>query len=132
MKGNLNLTQQLLNSIAYHLSGRAECRGATYRLAVGMEDAEQETQMFLSDRDDVRKRIWFSPSIDVFPSIHERKPGSQIPVISHIILSHFRDEVFDSTDDFGNLLIREDSLVPGIYEYRPSEVRQRRRWVRVK
>lgn len=130
--GSTKLTQKFLNQIAYHLSGRPECKGATYTLAIGMLDDSLTYQIELNQEENIKCRVIFSPDISVFPNRHDRKPGSQIPVLSHILKTHF-PETLRGCDSFGNLLIREGKFVPGIYVYKPySTQHSRRKWFKVK
>lgn len=107
-------TESLLRSVATHLSGRVDCRGITYTLCI-----------------DEQQNISFSPNIQVFPSRYRRKQEDKVPVIDHILFTHFSD-IFLDRDASGKMVIAPNTLVPGTYEYQPSFDNKRRRWVRIK
>lgn len=105
------LTQEFLKQIALHLSSRAECRGATYRVTIS--DSE----------------LTFHPKVEVFPDRHHRKSTDKVPVSFHVA-SHFVDMLNPRMEN-GKLYLDTPELVPGVYEYQPSVDGKRRRWVKI-
>ena len=95
-----NNTLELLALIAQHLSGRKELRHVEYTVTI---DAGI---------------IWISHNIFVFPDRHTRKPGTQLPVIEHIMQYHCNCKM--------------PELIPGTYKYELSASSKCRRWTRIK
>lgn len=105
-------TRDLCYSLAQHLSNRKECRGAEYMLAI--HDGN----------------IVFSPNICVFPDRHTRKSGTELPVLDHVLRTHF-PEANMVKDKFGSIRVCPDSFVSGIFRYSTSVNKRSRKWFRV-
>lgn len=106
------LTLKLLKSLSSHLSSRRDCKGKPYILCIHSDSPY----------------ISFFPKVSVFPDQFHRKSVDKIPVESHVILSHFREELFDRIDESGRLCIQPGKLVPGLYLYESSVNNKCRRW----
>lgn len=125
-------TEYLLKTISDHLSGRKDCKGQIYRVALCVEDDKQLVTTIINKQSrDMTKRIVFTPDVKVFPNIHNRKPTDKINIIKHVLKEHYR-YMIDGVDNNGNYLIFDGFVVPGIYEYQISMNGKRRRWVRLK
>ena len=114
------ITESFLRCISSHLASRADCRGVTYRVVISATTVN------------------FSLNIGVYIDKHHRKPCHKMPVVDHVILYHFADNLLticdlsdDMSDNSDTLHIQKGILVPGTYEYRCSIDRRRRRWERV-
>lgn len=123
-------TEDVLKSIAWHLSSKKQCSGKVYRVAIGLKDEEQQSCIqLLHNNTDFSNVIMFD--IDVTLKSHVGSRTHMMPVIQHILMQHFSDVVSD-THVIGNVCnIKPDSLVSGIYEYRPFASGKYRRWFRV-
>lgn len=104
------LTQKFLYSISDHLSSRSDCSKLNYSVTIG------------------HNVIYFEPPIQVCPSTHVRKRQARESIVEHIIFRHFHSTLYDGSDKFGNMQIRRDALVPGVYVYESSIDNKRRRW----
>lgn len=126
-KKKIRLTEQVLSSISRHLSGRKDCRGRVYRVAIGVKDPMQAVSRnwpFSADGS-----IFFDIDIKIRPS---RRSGKyRVPVIQHIMFDHFRDDVCAGCANGNQVQIYPNSLVPGIYEYRRSSTGKYRKWFRL-
>lgn len=126
-KKKIRLTEQVLLSISRHLSGRKECRGKIYRVAIGVKDPMQAvSRNWPFSADD---SIFFDIDIRIKPSRH--KGAHKIPVIQHIMFDHFREDVCTGCANGNQVQIYPNSLVPGIYEYRQSASGRYRKWFRL-
>lgn len=125
------LTQQFLQCIAQHLSSRPECKGISYRIAIGVYDSilyPQEVSMF--EKELSNKRVLFHPNIYVYPDRHHRKDTDKVGVVYHVASSHFENMILTYQED-GCTYVDTDKLVCGVYEYQPSVDNKKRRWVRI-
>lgn len=104
------LTQKFLYSISDHLSSRSDCSKLNYSVTIG------------------HSVIYFEPPIQVCPSTHVRKRQARESIVEHVIFRHFHSTLYDGSDKFGNMQIRRDALVPGVYVYESSIDNKRRRW----
>lgn len=104
------LTQKFLYSISDHLSSRSDCSKLNYSVTIG------------------HNVIYFEPPIQVCPSTHVRKRQARESIVEHVIFRHFHSTLYDGSDKFGNMQIRRDALVPGVYVYESSIDNKRRRW----
>lgn len=135
MDSRTELTEDLLNCIAKHLSGRRECQGVTYRVVLGMQDNSSEHLNLENEFEcvvDFNHYISFSPHINVYRDKHHRKSCDKSSIEEHVILYHFSNTLYCSRETSGHIKINRDLIIPGIYEYQPSIDKKRRRWVRVK
>ena len=134
MDGRTKLTKEFLNCVAKHLSGRSECRGVTYRIVIGVEDNAVQHLFNLKGYAKISFEDYamFLPHVLVFPDRYHKKVYHKLPILDHVLLYHFQDTLYKGHDDKGNIKIRTDALIPGVYEYQPSVDMKRRRWVRVK
>ncbi len=127
----INLTESILSSIATHLAQKKSCRRKTYRVAIGMYDAEQNVcrQMFYSDKGSCYNFIFF----DCDARIKEHSTYGrrfEEPAIQHIIIKHFPD-VWAGAANGNQVQIKHWMLIPGIYEYRLSASGKYRKWFKV-
>lgn len=135
MDSRTELTKELLNCIAKHLSSRRECQGVTYRVALGMKDESSEYLKLKDESEhiiDFNHYISFFPRIDVYRDRYHRKSCDKSSVEEHVILYHFSDSLYCGRQTSGHININKDLIVPGVYEYQPSIDKKRRRWVRIK
>lgn len=106
-------TRRFLNLIAYHLSGRSECKGVEYHCII------------------CDNYVSFKPYVEVFRSKHNRNYSDKISVDRHVLFEHM-SELLQDTEGLGTLvLIKNRCMVRGHYVYRCSVGRKRRRWERV-
>lgn len=106
----INNTEQLLKSIAWHLSAKRGCRGKVYTVIID---------------DD---KVTFN--IDIELQSHSSKV-QKTPVIQHIFLYQF-PLIMAYTQDINNTCnIKPGVLIPGKYEYRPFASGKYRRWFRI-
>lgn len=125
------LTQQFLQCIAQHLSSRSECKGVTYRIAIGEYDTVLAPPCISMFEDSLAKnRVLFSPNVAVFPDRYRRKDTDKVSVVYHVASAHF-DEMLLTYQEDGCTFIQADNLVRGVYEYQPSIDNKKRRWVRL-
>ena len=125
------LTQQFLQCIAQHLSSRLECKGISYRIAIGVYDSilyPQEVSMF--EKELSNKRVLFHPNTYVFPDRYHRKDTDKVGVVYHVAASHFEDIILTYQED-GCTYVDTDKLVCGVYEYQLSMDKKKRRWVKI-
>ena len=108
------LTEKFLYSISDHLSSRSDCSKLNYSVTIG------------------HNMIYFEPPIQVCPSTHVRKRQARESIVEHVILRHFHATLYNGSDEFGNMQIHKDALVPGVYIYESSIDNKRRRWHRVR
>lgn len=106
-----DMTVKLLRCIAEHLSGRDDCKGLEYRVAI-------TDNMLLID-----------PQREVFPNTHWRKPTDKISVVGHVMKYHFT-EFYNFTDQMHEIHIKSGVFVPGRYVYKLSSDGKKRRWER--
>lgn len=130
-KQKTELTTRVLNCISSHLSGRADCRGMIYRVAIYVRDDDSSTFRNWSE-DSCLGSIFFDTIVRVYPDIHHRRDIDRRPVIQHVIIDHFYDELFAGAANGNQVQILRGKLVPGIYEYRPYSNNNRRRWFKIK
>ena len=95
-----NNTQELLMLLAQHLSGRTELRHVEYMVVID------------------NSAVQVSHDVAVFPDRHTRKPGTQLPVLEHIIQYHYNNKL--------------PELISGTYKYELSASNKSRRWTRIK
>jgi hypothetical protein len=134
-KERTDLTRKLLLCISDHLSTRKECRGKTYRVAIGVRDETQSIcniKNFIGDSKAAENYIFFETPIQVFPNRYNRKDWDKRPVIQHIIYAHFWNELSPGAGSGCMVQIHCNKLIRGIYEYQPSLNNKRRRWVKIK
>ena len=122
-------TNEVLKSIAWHLSGKKRCSGRIYRVAIGCKDMKQQACISILPEDaDYSNIVMFD--IDVSLKSHVGSRTHMMSVIQHVLIQHFPDIVSD-TYIIGNVCsIKSNTLVPGIYEYKPFASGKYRRWSR--
>lgn len=140
-KQKAELTSKVLKCISDHLSGRQDCRGRIYRVAIYVRDDEQiVSKLWPTDYKEIdgdvkecgcSKSIFFDAPIRVCPDIYHRRDIDKHPVIQHVIMEHFYEELFAGSANGNQVQILRGKLVPGVYEYRPYNSNNRRRWVKV-
>lgn len=113
-------TLNILQSISYHLSGKEECKGATYRVKIE-EWGSYHQYSFVKLENPV--------GIQIFPSRYHRKFWDKSPVIQHVILKHFSD-IFAYSANGDEVTVHTNMVVCGTYEYKPVG-RNYRRWFKV-
>lgn len=96
-------TRRLLNLLSSHLSTRKGCSGTEYVLKISGDTIE------------------FSPNVYCFPDLHKRKQTDRMPILEHVLLQHMSDVLRSQYDTI---------FVDGIYWYKLSVDRSRRRWTR--
>lgn len=109
------LTKELLNSIANHLSGRKDCKGVNYVVTIHHPHST----------------LTIVPNIQVLPNRYRRCERDKVSVLVHVIQEHMT-ELFVGFDSQMNLVVESDMLVPGTYVYESSIDGKRRRWNRLK
>ncbi len=125
-------TKQLLQAISKRLSSRKSCRRIEYTVCIGTTYDEPDHQRSLSDYDDVHDIIMFYPEREVFPDTHHRRSTDLIDIVSCIIMTKFKNNIFSYVDNLGKIHFVDGSLVPGVYKYILSVTKKRRKWVRIK
>lgn len=115
------LTEMFLTTLSKHLSSRDSCKGVEYQVVISQCD-EDTSVCYIS----------IQPNVHVFPNVHSRRPEDKLPVVDHIVLSHFYSELYGHADIKGNICVIRDNIVPGTYLYQLSADRRRRRWTRLK
>lgn len=108
------LTKELLNLVASHLSSRSDCKGVNYIVSIEEDDS-----------------ITFSPPIKVFPNRYRRCERDKVNVIAHVVQEHIPELFIDVHNDM-RTLVDTTCLIRGVYEYQSSIDKKRRRWVRTK
>lgn len=108
------LTKKFLYCISRHLSSRADCSKLNYSVTIG------------------HSCIYFQPPIQVCPSTHVRKRQARESILEHVVVRHFHKQVYDGVDNYGNVKIRSEVLLPGVYSYESSVDNKRRRWQKVR
>lgn len=108
------LTKKFLYCISKHLSSRADCSRLNYSVTIG------------------HNCIYFEPPVQVCPSIHVRKRQARESIVEHVVVRHFHKQVYGGTDNYGNVKIQCDVLLPGVYLYESSVDNKRRRWQKVR
>lgn len=125
------LTQKFLQCIAQHLSGRADCKGTTYRIAIGVWDSVLLPPCISMFEEELgENRVLFSPNVMVFPDRYRRKETDKVSVVYHVAAAHF-DRMLLSYQEDGCTFIETSGLVKGVYEYQSSVDKKKRRWVRI-
>lgn len=125
------LTQQFLQCIAQHLSGRPECKGVAYRIAIGTYDTVLlPSSISMFEEELAQNRVLFSPNVFVFPDRYRRKDTDKVGVVYHVAANHFDDMLLTYQED-GCTFVNTENLVKGIYEYQSSVDNKKRRWVRI-
>lgn len=112
------LTQQFLQCIAQHLSGRPDCKGVEYVVTIG---------------DNVFKHIdlvTMEPFKFVFPDKYRRNQIDKLPIIAHVAKEHF-PHLFINIDGRFEAHLDVSQLVKGVYVYQSSFDKKKRRWVKV-
>lgn len=125
-------TKQLLQAISKRLSSRRSCRRIEYIVCIGTTYDEPDHQRSLSDYGDVHDIIMFYPEREVFPDTHHRRSTDLIDIVSCIIMTKFKNNIFSYVDNLGKIHFIDGSLVPGVYKYILSTTKKRRKWTRVK
>lgn len=108
-KGDLTLL--LLKYISDHLSGRGDCKGIEYRVAI------------------TKDKVIIEPKREVFPSIYKRKQTDKLNVVSHVMKVHFT-EYFNYVDEMHETHVKSNTFVEGRYIYKLSSDKKSRRWER--
>lgn len=125
------LTQQFLQCIAQHLSGRPDCKGVTYRIVIGVYDSVLVPPCIsMFEEELAENRVLFSPNVMVFPDRYRRKETDKVNVVYHVAANHF-DKMLLTYQEDGCTFIDTANLVKGVYEYQPSVDNKKRRWVRL-
>lgn len=124
-------TVNLLYCISDHLSSRKDCKGQTYRVAIGVRDDKQYISENWPETWNIHQCIFFQTPVQVFPSRHDRKAWDKQPIIQHVVIDHFPD-IFAGAANGCQCQIHTGKLVEGIYEYRASLNTKNRRWFRIK
>ena len=104
-------TELLLKSIAWHLSSKRDCRGKTYKVIID------------------NNTVYFDISTTL--QSHSGGRNCMMPVIQHIIIEHFSDIADKNPVVNNHCNVIPDSLVPGIYEYRPFASGKYRHWFKI-
>lgn len=124
-------TQKFLQTLSQHLSSREECKGLTYRIAIGVyDDKVFPTQISMFEEELRHKRVCFFPNVLVFPDRHHRKETDKVNVVTHVARDHY-DDLLCTYQEEGCVFVQTDNLVKGVYEYQPSVDHKKRRWVRL-
>lgn len=110
------LTQQFLQCIAQHLSGRADCKGVEYAVTIGHDTFEE--------------LVVIEPPKFVFPDRYQRAEINRISVIAHVAKTHF-PELYIHTHDMLTTHVDTSQLVKGVYLYQSSFDKKKRRWVKL-
>lgn len=124
-------TQQFLQCISQHLSSRPECRGVTYRIAIGVYDTQLIPPSISMFEDELSgNRVLFKPNVLVFPDRYSRKDTDKVSVVYHVAANHFNHILLTYQED-GCTFVDTSKLVKGVYEYQSSVDNKKRRWVRI-
>lgn len=108
-------TFKFLQSVASRLSGRSDTKHIEYIVTICSENSQ----------------ISISPNYEVYPDMHHRKHTDLRCIIDHIILTKFGDILYKGYDDYGHIVVNSDLLTPGVYHYKLSDDRKRRKWERL-
>lgn len=138
-KHNINkTTKQFLLSISKHCSNSVKLKYEEYYVVICKHDGRIpmyiEQLRTISPENTVR----MYPHVEIFPDVHHRKQANKLSAVNHVILDHFHDEVFDHIDEHGNIVVKEDCLVPGTYKYGYNygttgpDYRAGRHWMRIR
>lgn len=131
-------TVEFLKSIADRLASRVDCKQVEYIVAIG----EPLTYFSvigksLSSDELILNRVssgevCMKPQIDVYPDTHHRKSTDKCSILDYVLITKFYDTCYDGIDEYGHARFREGSLTPGVYKYRLSVDKKRRKWSRIK
>lgn len=107
-------TKQFLQSIAYHLSSRDDCKDLEYEVSIKHDSN--------SDFDIVE----VSPYITVFPSTFYRRESDRRSIAYHVLIHHFPDILDPSDPNIARIM--SGMLVTGTYVYTKYPLISRRKW----
>lgn len=130
METRYRLTEKFLKTISSRLSGRSDCRRVNYLVYIGRDPIDNWK---VSDNDlrDPTNYVFFIPNRYVYPNVHKKSDIDKRPIIDHVILTYFKQQLFNGYDEYGKLRVYTKNLIPGVYEYESSVNGKSRRWVKV-
>lgn len=110
-------TKQLLQSISSHLSYRSCCRQVQYVVTIS---DNYEIQMY--------------PDIQVFPNRYNHRKSDKLSVLEHVLREHVPSPYLPLDTDNGckGYVVLSKHFVPGVYTYKLSIDKKRRKWIRTK
>lgn len=109
-------TEAVLKSIAWHLSSKRKCKGKTYRVIIRVSESAGIVEQYASFECDEKLRS------------HRNRDYMARP-LEHVISDHFPDYCVRARPMYCRL--KRDTCVPGVYEYRLSASGRYRRWCKV-
>jgi len=134
-----DITKEFLIALSDRLSGRSDCKGVEYIVAISVSNVDMLDKygldtnsvlhgMNLPDKylDNV---VIFHPYRLVYPNRYERKESNKLNVLE-LIAKRF-DGLFNGLTDDGDLYVNSGYLSPGLYRYTLSVDRRRRKWERL-
>lgn len=118
-KMQVQRTEQLLKSIAWHLSSKRKCKGAIYEVII--QDSYDAPEDICS--------VCCNQEVQLRSHLNRNYMCS---VVEHILTHHF-EELQNYTDQAlaQKCLVRKNLFLPGKYEYQISASGKYRRWCRV-
>ena len=130
-------TLEFLKSIADRLASRVDCKQVEYIVAIGeplvyfsvIGKSLNSDELLLNRVSSSGVRM--KPQIDVYPDTHHRKPTDKCSILDYVLITKFYDSCYDGVDEYGHATFREGSLTPGVYKYRLSVDKKRRKWTRI-
>lgn len=131
-------TVEFLKSIADRLASRVDCKQVEYIVAIGepliyfsvIGKSLSSDELILNRVSSGEVRM--KPQIDVYPDTHHRKSTDKCSILDYVLITKFYDTCYDGIDECGHARFREGSLTPGVYKYRLSVDKKRRKWSRIK
>ena len=131
-------TVEFLKSIADRLASRVDCKQVEYIVAIGepliyfsvIGKSLSSDELILNQVSSGEVRM--KPQIDVYPDTHHRKSTDKCSILDYVLITKFYDTCYDGIDEYGHARFREGSLTPGVYKYRLSVDKKKRKWSRIK
>lgn len=134
---NHDHTLEFLKSIADRLAGRVDCKQVEYVVVIGTPMTYFSVIGKSLDADELllsrvsNGRVFMTPQVDVYPDTHHRRSTDKCSILDYILITKFYDTCYDGIDEYGHAAFREGSLTPGVYKYKLSVDKKRRKWTRI-
>lgn len=125
---NTYRTQLFLRQLTRRLSGRQDCKHVEFKIGIGVRFPE--STKLTSPKIDDSRYIFFEPHINVYRDNHHRKAIDLRDVVDLIVQNYYSDLII-GWDTLGNTLVDTSQFVQGVYQYKLSVTKHKRRWIRL-
>lgn len=112
VSNHIRNTIKFLNHVSTHVSSRSNYHHAEFKVVI----TEDSISIF--------------PEIFVYKNRFLRKDCNRNRLEDHIVIEHMKF-LYCRIDIGGNLLIKSNYLVPGVYQYTLSATKKSRKWMKL-